>query len=93
MGFLKKIFRGSKKKSKDRDNEKSAAIAAPSISSQNRRKREKGGKVTTAGAFTSVPVSEPGSGVVDGQNNNNGNIEITIKLLKVFNFIVLGSVH
>ena len=79
MGFLKKIFRGSKKKSKDRDNEKSAAIAAPSISSQNRRKREKGGKVTTAGAFTSVPVSEPGSGVVDGQNNNNGNTTIDIK--------------
>jgi hypothetical protein len=65
MGFLKKIFRGGRKKNKNSDNGEALSV---NTGAQNKQ-RAKGGK---AGAAASSTTS--GSDVNGGRNNNNNSI-------------------
>jgi hypothetical protein len=67
MGFLKKIFRGGRKKNKNSDNGGALSV---NTGVQN-KKRGKGGKAGAA-----APSTTSGSDVNGGRNNNNNNNSI-----------------
>ena len=69
MGFLKKIFRGGRKKNKNSDNGENLSV---NTGVQN-KKRGNGGK---AGAAAAVSSTTSGSDVNGGRNNNNNNNSI-----------------